>query len=69
MNLRKMTLEQIRQLGMEALIEKLGPGGALRFLQQFEVGSGDYTKERHTWLGKPDVKSLAREIRGRRKRA
>lgn len=69
MNLRKMTLEQIHQLGMEALIEKLGPGGALRFLQQFEVGSGDYTKERHTWLGEPDVKSLAREMRRRRKRA
>lgn len=69
MNLRKMTLEQIRQMGMEALIEKLGPAGMLRFLQQFELGAGDYSRERHTWLGKPDVKSLAREIRRGRKRA
>ncbi len=69
MNPRKMTLERIYQLGMKALIEKLGPGGALRFLQQFEIGSGDCTKERHTWLHGPDVKSSARGIRRRRKRA
>jgi hypothetical protein len=62
-----MTQEQIRQIGMEALIERLGPAGMLRFLQQFELGSGDYSKERHNWLGKPDVKTLAREIRRRRK--
>ena len=67
MNLRKMTPEQIRQMGMEALAERLGPAGMLRFLQQFELGAGDYSKERHTWLGKPDVKTLAREIRRRRK--
>jgi len=67
MNLRKMTLEQIRRMGMKALIERLGPAGMLRFLQQFELGSGDYSKERHTWLGEADVKTLAREIRRRRK--
>jgi len=54
-------------MGMEALIEKLGPGGALRFLQQFELGSGDYSKERHSCLGKASVKTLARDIRRRRK--
>jgi hypothetical protein len=62
-----MTQEQIRQMGIEALIAKLGPAGMVRFLQQFDMGSGDYTKERHTWLGKSDVKTLAREIRRRRR--
>ena len=68
MNPRTMTLDQIRTLGMEALIDRLGPAGMVRFLQQFESGSGDYTKERYTWLGKSDVKTLAREIRLRRGR-
>jgi hypothetical protein len=40
----------------------------LRFLQQFESGSGDYTNERRTWLGKSDVRALAQEIRQRRRR-
>ena len=29
-----MTLDQIRKLGYEALVEKLGPVGMVRFLQQ-----------------------------------
>jgi len=62
-----MTPEQIRQAGLQALVERLGPAGMLRFLQHFELGSGDYSTERHTWLGKPDVKTLAREPRRRRK--
>ncbi|EDN65039.1 conserved hypothetical protein [Beggiatoa sp. PS] len=34
----------------------------VRFLQQSETGFGDYTKERHKWLGDPDLRTLAKEI-------
>lgn len=67
MDIRKMTLEQIRQAGLEALVRELGPAGAVRFLQQFETGHGDYSTERHTWLGKQDVRTLAEKIRQQRK--
>ncbi len=42
-----MKLTQIRQQGYKALIDSLGVVGMLRFLQQFEAGYGDYTKEKY----------------------
>ena len=38
--------EEIRRRGIEALAEALGPVDAIRFLQSFDLGRGDYTKER-----------------------
>jgi hypothetical protein len=38
--------EEIRRIGIEALAEALGPLDAVRFLQSFDMGRGDYTKER-----------------------
>jgi hypothetical protein len=38
--------EEIRRIGIEALAEALGPLDAIRFLQSFDRGRGDYTKER-----------------------
>jgi len=37
----------IRKNGYKALIDSLGVVGMLRFLQQLEVGSGDYMLERY----------------------
>ncbi len=62
MNQVVMTLEQIRMTGLRALSRDLGPVGLVRFLQQFETGYGDYTTERHLWLGEPTVEYLAQEI-------
>jgi hypothetical protein len=45
-----MKMTEIRQQGYKALINALGVTGTLKFLQQLEVGYGDYTKERHQWL-------------------
>ncbi|MFZ0546216.1 MAG: hypothetical protein WAM60_12295 [Candidatus Promineifilaceae bacterium] len=46
----KMTPRQIQEAGTAVLLRELGPAGLLRFLQQFEMGTGDYTKEHHEWL-------------------
>jgi len=42
--------EEIRRIGIEALAEALGPVDAVRFLQSFDLGRGDYTKERSNVL-------------------
>ena len=57
-----MTLEQIRATGMYILSQHLGPIGMVRFLQQSETGWGDYTQDRHEWLGQDDVRTLAAKI-------
>lgn len=66
MNAATMTLEQVRRTGLQALSRELGPVGLVRFLQQFEVGSGDYTTERHGWLGDPSVEDIYQEIKQNR---
>lgn len=64
-----MTLEEVREAGLKALTRELGPVGLIRFLQQFETGSGNYSTERHRWLGDHTVEELAREIEQQRKAA
>jgi hypothetical protein len=61
-----MSLEQVRLTGLKALSRELGPVGLIRFLQQFETGYGDYTAERHRWLGQHTVQELAQEIERQR---
>jgi hypothetical protein len=46
MNKKYLSDEEIRQEGIQALIDRLGPDGMIRFLQHFEKGKGNYTKER-----------------------
>ena len=48
---RMRSTEEIRKRGIEALAEALGPVDAVRFLQSFDLGRGDYTKERDHVLG------------------
>lgn len=62
----KMT--DIRKEGLDALTERLGYYGTLRFLEQFDIGSGDYTKEREELQKGLTVEKLAKEIYKRRKK-
>lgn len=57
------TLEEIRRAGVEVLRRELGVVGMVRFLQQFETGSGDYTAERQQVVGTTGVRALAERIR------
>jgi hypothetical protein len=45
-----MTPVELNQKGFKALVEALGYVDAVRFLKQFDDGSGDYTQERGQWL-------------------
>lgn len=57
------SLEQVRAAGIKALSQKLGIVGMIRFLQQYESGTGDYTKERHDWLPREKATAIAQKIR------
>lgn len=37
---------EIRNAGVKALQEALGPVGMVKFMQQYDTGYGDYTKEK-----------------------
>jgi hypothetical protein len=41
-----MSLYEIRMEGWKALSERLGPGGAMRFMMQYDPGRGDCSRER-----------------------
>jgi len=42
---------EIKHKGLDALKKALGPAGAARFIQQYEKGNGDYTKEKYRSAG------------------
>ena len=66
MTTQTMSPAVIRKAGLEAVAKKLGPLGMVRFLQQFETGFGDYTKERRQWLKDMDIHEIVREIKKKR---
>ncbi|MBI3958170.1 MAG: hypothetical protein HY328_05115 [Chloroflexi bacterium] len=59
----QMTLEEIRVVGLKAIANELGPVGLVRFLQMFETGKGDYSKERHEWVDRLSAEEIDQAIR------
>lgn len=64
----RTTPERIREKGLDALVKALGPVDMARFLQQFELGSGDYTRDREEWLRDITVDGAVAEIKSRREK-
>ncbi|MEM8600736.1 MAG: hypothetical protein AAGF99_12515 [Bacteroidota bacterium] len=56
-------LVDINRDGHAALVRALGVVDAFRFLRQFDTGRGDYTAERHTWIGEVSLDDLVAEAR------
>jgi predicted nucleic acid-binding Zn ribbon protein len=52
---------ELRHRGFQALTEALGWVNAVRFLRQYDPGSGNYTEERRTLLPDWDASTLVRE--------
>ena len=53
---------EVRIAGMLALKKALGPVGTVRFLQQFNQGNGDYTKEKYEQT-EPSFEELDAELK------
>ncbi|MFN0134655.1 MAG: hypothetical protein ACKVS9_00890 [Phycisphaerae bacterium] len=66
MKRKPRTLPEIRREGFRALVDHLGAADAQRFMQQYDVGRGDYTKERHAWLDKLTLEEILASIDKRR---
>ncbi|MFM7448889.1 MAG: hypothetical protein ACKO24_09855 [Leptolyngbyaceae cyanobacterium] len=56
---------ELNRKAFRALIEALGYVDAIRFLKQFDEGSGDYTKERHQWLDSVSLDEIWVDIQQR----
>jgi hypothetical protein len=64
--------DEIHKAGIEVLSSELGPVGMVRFIQQFDKGSGDYTAERaqlHAGKTVDDVMTAIEKVRAERERA
>jgi len=61
------SINEIRKLGIDALAEALGPVDMARFLQSFDLGSGDYTKQRARWLDQ-SLEEIVAEIKRMREK-
>jgi hypothetical protein len=61
-------LAEVTAQGTEILIREMGIVDALRFLNQFRPGSGDYTTERGRWLNELSLGQLVSGIKAARKK-
>ena len=56
----------VRNTGINALVKDLGITGAINFIRQFDMGYGDYTKERVQMDDDRSVVDIVNEIKKRR---
>jgi hypothetical protein len=63
------TMAEINRAAEAILIREMGVVAALRFLNQFRAGTGNYTSERGQWLDELSLSQIAAEIKGRRRKA
>lgn len=62
MTVDAVNLYQVRQAGVQVLNRELGPTAMIRFLQQYERGYGDYSKERHEWMDNFSISDIVEQI-------
>jgi hypothetical protein len=62
----RMTDEDFERHAFAVLQRELGLDGLARFLRLNRAGSGDYTRDRHRWLGAATIDDIMREIESRR---
>lgn len=62
MTTENLSPPELRRAGIRALIDRLGLSGTVRFLQQFDAGYGDYTREREQWLSGLTVDDIVQDV-------
>lgn len=68
MEAKAMSPLEIRRKGIQVLSKELGFVGMVRFLHQFDTGSGDYTQERRELLQGQTIEQIVDEIERRREK-
>ncbi|MCY3551503.1 MAG: hypothetical protein OXH39_13665 [Candidatus Poribacteria bacterium] len=67
MNTLEMTDDELYEIGLKILTEKLGASEVTRFTRQCKPGKGDYSVDRHKLLAdQPDIDTIVKRIQDRR---
>ena len=66
MNAQIQPIAELNRRATDALVREVGIANTLRFLNQFRIGSGDYTAERDQLFSDMSVKDIIREIKAQR---
>jgi hypothetical protein len=69
MNIETRPISEISHRATRILLEKMGVVDTIRFLNQFSIGQGDYTKDREKWLGDISLDNVISQIKAERKKA
>jgi hypothetical protein len=69
MNIETRPIAEITHRATRILFEKMGVVDTIRFLNQFSIGRGDYTKDREQWLGGISLDDALSQIKAERKKA
>ncbi len=69
MNTQTRPIFEISRQATSVLFEKIGAVDTIRFLNQFSVGRGDYTKEREKWLGDISLNDAISKIKSGRNKS
>ena len=63
MNTEAKPISEISRRATNILFKELGVVDTIRFLNQFSVGQGDYTKQREEWLGNLSIDDAISQIK------
>ena len=69
MNTETRPISEISRRATQILFKEMGVADAIRFLNQFSIGQGDYTKEREKWLGDLSLDDANSQIKVEGKKA
>ncbi len=64
MTVQTKPLAEVTRRAIEVLSRELGAADALRFVNQFTTGYGDYTAERDSLFGQETLDQIIAEIKG-----
>ena len=68
MNTETRSISEISRQATHILFKEMGVVDTIRFLNQFSVGRGDYTKERVNWLGDISLDDAISQIKAGKKK-
>jgi hypothetical protein len=63
MNIETRPISEISRRATCILFKEMGVVDTIRFLNQFSVGRGDYTKERENWLRETTLNDAISQIK------
>ncbi len=66
MNTQTRPVFEISRRATHILFKEMGVVDTIRFLNQFTVGQGDYTKERNSWLDEISMDDAIAQIKAKK---